>query len=109
MLSSSILNYVKYAKISLQRDKKTRKFFDSKAIFNKNTGEIKTIVYNKDWHLRQSYLYNTFRIDYLNQECLKNDMTPIFLTLTLPAEYHPVSKKLGSYHFLNILDSNNQF
>ncbi|HHH54711.1 MAG TPA: hypothetical protein ENK91_13700 [Bacteroidetes bacterium] len=91
-ITNSILSYNEYVKVAYYQDKKTKKFFENSYIFNKNTGLINKIKYDKDWHLRQSYLYNTFRIDYLNQECLANGMTPIFITLTLPSPYHPTSK-----------------
>ncbi|HHH53979.1 MAG TPA: hypothetical protein ENK91_09995 [Bacteroidetes bacterium] len=91
-ITNSILSYNEYVKVAYYQDKKTKKFFENSYIFNKNTGLINKIKYDKDWHLRQSYLYNTFRIDYLNQECIENGMIPIFLTLTLPSQYHPTSK-----------------
>jgi len=57
--------------------------------------------YNQSWDNRQSYLYNTFRIDYLNQICINQGLVPIFLTLTLPSAYHP---KSSNYQGFNIYD-----
>jgi len=101
MITQKILNSFEYVKIAYMQDKRTKEFFRTSYIFNNNTGEISKIKFDKDWHLRQSYLYNTFRIDYLNQECINSDMIPIFITLTLPAEYHPSSKNYNPEFSVN--------
>ena len=93
IIHSKVLNYAKYAKIAYKQDKKNKEYLEKSTIFNKYTGEIKHIEYNKEWYLRQSYLFNTFKIDYLNEECINKGMIPIFITLTLPSEYHPLRYK----------------
>jgi hypothetical protein len=91
-LQQKVLKSHEYVKIAYKQDKKSIDFLKTCTIFNKNTGEIKKIEFNKDWHLRQTYLYNTFRIDYLNKECIDNNMIPIFLTITLPSKFHKTKK-----------------
>jgi len=91
MLTKRTLKSSEYARLAYNQDKKTKQFLENSYIYNKTTGLINKIEYNSEWHLRQSYLYNTFRIDYLNQECIENGMIPIFVTLTLPGKYHPTS------------------
>jgi hypothetical protein len=92
IIQQKILKSHEYVKIAYKQDKKSTEFLKKCTIFNKNTGEVKKIEFNKDWHLRQTYLYNTFRIDYLNQESIKNGMIPIFLTITLPSKFHATRK-----------------
>ena len=94
--SNKILKSYQYARIAYKQDKKTRLFLQNANIFNKVTGEINKIEYNKEWHLNQTYLYNTFRIDWLNKEELKAGKIPIFLTITLPSKFHPKSLKFDN-------------
>jgi hypothetical protein len=49
--------------------------------------------YNEEWTNRNTYLKFTYKLDYLNSLMLRQNKTPIFLTITLPGEYHPKSKK----------------
>ena len=93
IIQKNVLNFAKYAKIAYKQDRKTKEYLEKSTVFNRETGEIKTINFDKEWHLRQSYLYNTFRMDYLNQECINKGMIPIFITLTLPSEYHRLAYK----------------
>lgn len=96
IVTKTILKEIEYAKIAYHRSKKIKKYLDNKKIVNWKTGESYNIEYNEEWHFRQSYLYNTFRIDYLNKVSIEKGLVPIFITLTLPSEYHPSSKKYNS-------------
>ena len=93
IIHDKILNYAKYAKVSYKQDKKNKEYLEKCTTFNKVTGEINTILYNKEWHLRNNYIANTCKIDYLNDDCISKGMIPIFITLTLPSEYHPLRYK----------------
>lgn len=83
-----ILKSWQYVKIVHAKDKKTKQFLDKASLINWTTGELRTITYNHEWHLKQSYLYNTFRIDYLNKVETEKGMIPVFVTITLPSKYH---------------------
>jgi len=66
-----------YIKEALYRQNKKRSYY----VANK-------MNYNPSWEDRQRYLYFTFQVDYLHNQMLGEDMTPVFITLTLPSEYH---------------------
>jgi len=54
--------------------------------------------YIEGWEEKQRYLFFTFQLDKLTNESIKNDLVPIFITLTLPSEYHILGcKKNVSY------------
>ena len=95
--SDNILTSLQYMKIAHNRDVKNAQFLSSKVIYNKTCGTIAPINYNEDWHLNQSYIYNTCKIDELNEQSLEQGLVPIFITLTLPAEYHPSSKEYNPF------------
>ena len=63
------------------------------------------IDYNHNWEERQRYLYFTFKIDRLNNVCLKEKRIPIFLTITLPSVYHTKGKRKNiKYGSISIRD-----
>jgi len=91
LTKDNILTDIGYLKISNNRDMQNKNYL-SKKVFINSLG-ISKIDYDKEWHLKQSYIYNTLKIDELNLQCIENNMTPIFITLTLPSEYHATKKK----------------
>jgi len=98
-----ILTPLSYNKISHNRDMKNKEFLSKKVIYNALLGTLQTIRYNKEWYLRQSYIYNTIKIDELNEQSIENDLVPIFITLTCPAEHHPSSIEYNP--FISVKDS----
>ncbi len=86
--SDNILTPLGYAKIAHYRDVKNALFLSSKVIYNKTYGTMSKIEYNKEWHLNQAYIYNTCKIDELNRQSLRDGLVPVFVTFTLPTEYH---------------------
>jgi len=101
--SDIILSKIGYSKISYNRDMQNKEFLSKKVIYNALLGTLQTIRYNKEWYLRQSYIYNTIKIDELNEQSIENDLVPIFITLTCPAEHHPSSNEYNP--FISVKDS----
>ena len=93
IIQNDVLERIEYAKVAYYNDKKIADYLKKCTLYNKVTGEVKNLRYDSEWYDRQSFLYYTFRVDYLNKYCIGNGMTPIFITLTLPSEYHYTSKK----------------
>lgn len=78
-----------YAKVTQNKHEKAKKYLGSINLFNKLTGEIKPIEYNREWHENQSYLFKTFVMDDIRYQANTMGLVPIFITITLPSEYHP--------------------
>ena len=76
-------------KITRIKHLKAKSYLASLTLFNKNSGEIKTIEYDRQWHSNQSYLFKTFVMDDIRYKADINGLYPIFITSTLPSEYHP--------------------
>jgi len=95
-----------FALVSAERDRKAKNYFASSYLQDKKGKYSVVGSYDSEWHNRQSYLYNTFKIDYINDSAIRNNKVPIFLTLTLPSEYHPSSKKYNSE--LTVVDGKNK-
>ena len=91
--ADSILAPWEYNRIAHHRDVKNANFLNRRVLYNARTNTHTPIIYNEEWHLRQSYVYNTCKIDELNEQSIEKNLTPIFITLTLPAPYHPSSKE----------------
>jgi len=99
----NILSPIQYHVISHNRDIKNKAFLDKKVIYNSSLGSLTSINYDKEWHLKQSYIYNTLKIDELNQQSIENGLVPVFITITCPAEHHPSSKSYNP--FISVSDS----
>jgi len=92
-----ILSAFEYLKVSYEQDKRNTAYLNSKVIYNQTLGTIHKINYDREWHLNQSYIYNTCKIDELNEQSITKGLVPIFVTITLPSEYHPSSKKYNPF------------
>jgi len=60
----------------------------------------KNINFDENWHFRQDYLYHIDRFNYIHLTSLSENLTPIFITLTLPSKYHAYVKR-GDKHYAN--------
>ena len=87
-------------KVTTTKHEKTKKFLSNLTLFNKNTGEIKNIEYDRTWKANQSYLFKTFVMDDIRYQADSMGLVPIFITVTLPSAYHPYNTdNEGSRHF----------
>jgi hypothetical protein len=68
---------------------KAKKFLSTLKLFNKTTGELNNIEYDRAWTDNQNYLYKTFVMDDVRYQADKMGLTPIFVTTTLNTQYHP--------------------
>jgi len=82
-----------YQELALYRMSKQSAYLSSKGI-----------THNPDWEAKKDEVYITTKFNYLHLESLRLNKTPIFITLTLPSEYHRF-KKMGSRHVPNPLYS----
>jgi len=87
--SSFLIKADTYEKVTTIKHDKAKKYLSSINLFNKLTGEIKPIEYNREWHENQSYLFKTFVMDDVRYQADIMGLIPIFITMTLPSEYHP--------------------
>ena len=72
------------------------KFFSTLRIYNSKTDNIKTPEFNFEWEVKYNEIYYKSKFNYIHAKAIDNNMTPVFLTLTLPTEYHQfkqISKK----------------
>ncbi len=87
------------AKVTQIKHLKAKKYLASLILFNKTSGEITPIEYDRQWHSNQSYLYKTFVMDDIRYQADTMGLVPIFITATLPSEYHPYNTdKQGNRH-----------
>ena len=78
-----------YEQIDELKHKKAEEYLSELKVFNKVTGEVKGIEYDKEWTLRQNYLYRTFVADDIRYHAHEMGYEAFFITATLPSEYHP--------------------
>jgi len=81
-----------YAFKAMSSDIKAMQFLGSSSVHNAIDNSITKIQPDMEWHHRQTYLYNTFLLDDLNYIAEESKMIPVFVTCTLPTQYHPFSK-----------------
>ena len=84
--------YIKYMEYKI---KKQDEYLENTIIFNKNTQERFTMSYtNEDFYnkLSNDNIYYKLSSEYLNDEMIKDGYIPIFLTNTLPTQYHQYKK-----------------
>jgi len=58
------------------------------------------LQYDLEWTARQQELYHIDRFNYLHLDAVERGLTPVFITLTLPSEYHQF-KAVNGGHIAN--------
>ena len=90
--------YIKYSK----NKEKEQKDYLNKRIFKNNViGELVKVEYNLLKKYRYDSLYYLNVVDYLNELTDKEDLTPVFITLTSPSELHLFKKINNKKYVLN--------
>lgn len=64
------------------------KYHQQQIINKQKFNASKNISFDYDWENRQNELYVINRFNYLHLEALEHNLIPVFVTLTLPSEYH---------------------
>ena len=68
---------------------------------NKKTGEIKNIKYNLVDKYSKDYNYISSVSNHINQIAIIKNLVPIFLTITLPSQYHPTTTNRKNVRIYN--------
>ena len=59
------------------------------------------LEYDHEWTNKQQQLYHTDRFNYLHLDAIERNLTPVFITLTLPSEYHQFKSDKNGGHIPN--------
>lgn len=79
-----------YIKHHLQQIYNKMKFMSSKGL-----------DYDPEWEAKQDMLWHVNRFNYLHLESVSNGLTPVFITLTLPSNYHEYKQNKKGKHVHN--------
>jgi len=86
-----------YEKVSYNNLVSTIHYLKNCKLYNRDTNEYTKMPYDPEWQQTQTYLYSTFVLDDLNYRAIESGLTPVFVTLTLPSEYHSKAKKFAGF------------
>lgn len=88
--------FIKYSK---EREEQTIKYLDNMLFFNRmGYRYYKTSYSLKEAYVRE-YNYIVSVCDYINKKAVAEGYVPIFVTLTLPSEFHPTTTANGKRTF----------
>ena len=86
---------------SKKKENKNIKYLENKHILNKKTGEIKSIKYDLVDKYSKDYNYISSVSNHINQIAIIQNLVPIFLTITLPSQYHPTTTNKKNVRIYN--------
>jgi len=81
-------------KLGMQLENNKRNYLSKCIYHNKIEDTYNQVTYNSNWSFKQDFIYLTQRANKLQYDMLNDGYTPIFITLTLPSEYHKYRKHI---------------
>jgi len=98
-----------YVHDSKRREAKSRDFLQNMTFYDKISGKKYKIDYDLQSHYKRYYNYVSSVTSYINEEASKQNLSPVFVTLTLPSRFHPTKtlKKIKRFNNKFEYDFNN--
>ena len=84
-----------YIKIAEEKEQKTQNYLDVHVLKLLDMNEFVGMHFSLKKKMQLDYLYYKSVSDYINRIAESRGLIPIFLTYTLPSEYHPTTTKSG--------------
>jgi len=93
----SYLNYLRaeFIRIAKEKEEKTKNYLDRHILQLLDMNEFVGMSFSLKKKAELDYRYYKGVSDYINKVAEEKGLVPVFLTYTLPSEYHPTTTKTG--------------
>jgi len=84
-----------YIRIAKEKEEKTKNYLDKHVLRMLDMNEFVGMHFSLKKKMELDYRYYKGVSDYINRIAEEKNLVPVFLTYTLPSEYHPTTTKSG--------------
>ena len=93
----SYLNYLRdeFIRIAKEKEQNTKNYLDKHVLMLLDMNEFVGMHFSLKKKIELDYRYYKSVSDYINSIAEKRNLVPVFLTYTLPSEYHPTTTRSG--------------